>query len=77
MNICDRDRNLDLCDKCFKDLKKVNNGANDDASGVTAVAEMVKYFSTAKNNKRSIIFVFFAAEEKGLLGSKHLTKNKG
>jgi len=52
----------------------INNGANDDASGVTAVAEMAKYFSTAKNNKRSILFVFFAGEEKGLLGSKHLAK---
>jgi hypothetical protein len=52
----------------------INNGANDDASGVTAVAEMAKYFSKAKNNKRSILFVFFAGEEKGLLGSKHLAK---
>ena len=30
--------------------------------------------STANNNKRSILFVFFAGEEKGLLGSKHLAK---
>lgn len=52
----------------------INNGANDDASGTTAVAEMAKYFSIAKNNKRSILFVFFAGEEKGLLGSKHLAK---
>ena len=52
----------------------INNGANDDASGTTAVAEMAKYFSTTKNNKRSILFVFFAGEEKGLLGSKHLAK---
>ena len=52
----------------------INNGANDDASGTTAVAEMAKYFSSAKNNKRSILFVFFAGEEKGLLGSKHLAK---
>ncbi|MFV8336911.1 M28 family peptidase [Flavobacterium sp. RSP29] len=52
----------------------INNGANDDASGTTAVAEMAKYFSIAKNNKRSILFVFFTGEEKGLLGSKHLAK---
>jgi hypothetical protein len=52
----------------------INNGANDDASGTTAVAEMAKYFSIAQNNKRSILFVFFAGEEKGLLGSKHLAK---
>lgn len=50
----------------------VFNGANDDASGVTAVAEMAKYFSETKSNKRSILIVFFAGEEKGLLGSKSL-----
>ncbi|WP_395076459.1 M20/M25/M40 family metallo-hydrolase [Flavobacterium sp.] len=53
---------------------KINNGANDDASGVTAVAEIAKYFSESKSNKRSILVVFFSAEEKGLLGSKHLAK---
>ena len=52
----------------------INNGANDDASGTTAVAEMAKYFSIAKNNKRSILFAFFTGEEKGLLGSKHLAQ---
>jgi len=50
----------------------INNGANDDASGVTVVAEMAKYFAETKSNKRSILFVFFAGEEKGLLGSKSL-----
>ena len=52
----------------------VFNGANDDASGVTAVAELAKYFSETKSNKRSILFVFFAGEEKGLLGSKSLVQ---
>lgn len=52
----------------------INNGANDDASGVTAVAEMAKYFAETKSNKRSILFVFFAGEEKGLLGSKSLVQ---
>lgn len=53
---------------------KINNGANDNASGTTAVTEIVKYFAKFKNNKRSILFAFFSAEEKGLLGSKHLAK---
>ncbi len=52
----------------------INNGANDDASGVTAVAEIAKYFSRTKFNKRSLLFVFFVGEEKGLLGSKHLAQ---
>ncbi|MCR4030809.1 MULTISPECIES: M28 family peptidase [Flavobacterium] len=53
---------------------KINNGANDDASGVTSVAAMGKYFSETKANKRSILIVFFAGEEKGLLGSKSLVQ---
>ncbi len=52
----------------------INNGANDDASGVTAVAEIARYFALTKSNKRSLLFVFFSAEEKGLLGSKHLSE---
>lgn len=52
----------------------IYNGANDDASGVTAVAQLAKYFSETKSNKRSILFVFFAGEEKGLLGSKSLVQ---
>lgn len=50
----------------------IANGANDNASGTTTVLEFAKYFGKAKNNKRSIIFALFSAEEKGLLGSKHL-----
>lgn len=52
----------------------IGNGANDNASGSTAVTELVKYFGKNKSNKRSLLFVFFSAEEKGLLGSKHLAK---
>lgn len=52
----------------------INNGANDDASGVTAVAELAKYFGKHKTNKRSILIAFFTAEETGLLGSFHLAE---
>ena len=52
----------------------IANGANDNASGTAAVMEIAKYFSHAKSNKRSLLFVLFAAEEIGLLGSKHLAK---
>ncbi len=57
-----------------KQEDQINNGANDDASGVTVVAQMAKYFAETKSNKRSILFVFFAGEEKGLLGSKSLAE---
>ncbi len=52
----------------------INNGANDNASGTTVLAEVAKYLGKTKSNKRSVLVVFFSAEEKGLLGSKHLAK---
>jgi Zn-dependent M28 family amino/carboxypeptidase len=60
-------------------LEKVNgdeiaNGANDNASGTSAVLLMAKHFSEKKSNKRSIIVAFFSGEEKGLIGSKHLAE---
>lgn len=56
------------------DGDNIYNGADDNASGTTAVAEMVNYFAKSKSNKRSILFCFFSGEEKGLLGSKHLAE---
>ncbi|MEN1785834.1 MAG: M28 family peptidase [Bacteroidota bacterium] len=52
----------------------IANGANDNASGSVAVLELARYFGTIKNNERSLIFVLFSGEEKGLLGSKNLAK---
>ena len=52
----------------------IANGANDNAAGTTAVLELARYFGNAKTNKRSLVFALFSAEEKGLLGSKHLSK---
>ncbi|NDV16496.1 M20/M25/M40 family metallo-hydrolase [Muricauda sp. TY007] len=52
----------------------IANGANDNASGTSTVLEMARYFGTQKTNERSLIFALFSAEEKGLLGSKHLAK---
>ncbi len=53
---------------------KIANGANDNASGTTTVLELARYFGKERTNKRSIIFALFSAEEKGLLGSKHLAE---
>ncbi len=47
-------------------------GAMDDASGVASVLEIAKSFSQTKERpKRSILFVIFTGEEKGLLGSRY------
>ncbi len=51
----------------------INNGADDDGSGTTAVLALAKAFSKAKKEgyapKRSILFMTVVGEEKGLLGS--------
>ena len=52
----------------------IANGANDNASGTATVLELARYFGKEKTNKRSLIFALFSAEEKGLLGSRHLAK---
>ncbi|HEV8506214.1 MAG TPA: M28 family peptidase [Chitinophagaceae bacterium] len=52
----------------------VFNGANDNASGSTAVLELARYFSMKKDNERTIIFCLFAGEELGLLGSEGFAK---
>ncbi|CAN5461059.1 hypothetical protein BH11BAC1_BH11BAC1_01740 [soil metagenome] len=53
-------------------------GADDDASGTTAVMEMAKVFTEAANEgyrpRRSILFMTVSGEEKGLLGSKYYVK---
>ncbi|WP_418510208.1 M28 family peptidase [Corallibacter sp.] len=60
--------------KRIVDNDSIANGANDNAAGTSSVLAMAKYFAAKKNNKRSLLFVLFSAEEKGLLGSDHLAK---
>lgn len=50
------------------------NGANDDATGVTGVLALAKYFSEKGKNERTIVFIAFTAEEMGLVGSRHFGK---
>ena len=54
----------------------VFNGADDNASGVTAVLALADAFAALpKPPKRSVIFMTFWGEEKGLLGSRFYTNN--
>lgn len=57
----------------------IYNGADDNASGTTGVLLIAKAFAKAKKDghgpKRSIMFVNFTGEEKGLLGSKYFVAN--
>ena len=55
---------------------RINNGADDNATGVTAVVSLADAFCRLKKGpRRSVIFVAFWGEEKGLLGSKHFVDN--
>jgi aminopeptidase YwaD len=49
-------------------------GANDNASGVSMLLNLVKYY-TQHPPKYKTVFVFFAGEEAGLLGSKYFTEH--
>jgi Zn-dependent M28 family amino/carboxypeptidase len=52
------------------------NGADDDATGVTAVLTLADAFAALKTPpKRSVIFMTFWGEEKGLLGSRYYCEN--
>ncbi len=59
--------------------EKIYNGADDDASGTSAVLEIAQAFQQAKNDgngsKRSILFLNLTGEEEGLYGSKFYTSN--
>lgn len=50
----------------------VHNGADDNASGVAALLEVIEAIrSLGKPPRRTLLFAFWDGEEKGLLGSKH------
>ena len=52
------------------------NGADDNASGTAAVLEIARVFKARGGRaRRSIMFVWFAAEEHGLWGSRHFVEN--
>jgi Zn-dependent M28 family amino/carboxypeptidase len=52
----------------------IYNGANDDASGTTAMLLLADYFAKRGDNERTLIFCAFAGEELGLLGSSVLAE---
>lgn len=54
---------------------EIHYGADDNASGTSALIELARQFREEKNNKRTIIFIGFGGEEEGLLGSKAYTNN--
>jgi hypothetical protein len=54
----------------------VYNGANDDASGTAAVLDLAEAFArSGARPKRSLVFMAYFGEEKGLLGSRYYGRN--
>ena len=57
------------------DGDQIYNGADDNASGVSAVVEIARAFSASgQQPERNVIFAFWDGEEKGLLGSKYFVQ---
>ena len=58
------------------ETQSIHPGADDNASGVSGLLELAQKLSAQRSRlKRSVLFIGFDAEEKGLLGSKHFIKN--
>jgi hypothetical protein len=53
---------------------RIYNGAMDDASGVATVLDIAHRLKNGPPPRRSILFLFFTAEEKGLLGSSYFAR---
>jgi len=53
----------------------IANGADDDASGITAMISLAKYYKEQNDNARTLIFVAFTGEEVGMFGSKYFSNN--
>jgi aminopeptidase YwaD len=52
----------------------IYNGADDDASGTTAVINLAEYFAKKSDNTRTLVFTAFAAEEIGGFGSRYFSE---
>jgi Zn-dependent M28 family amino/carboxypeptidase len=51
---------------------EIHNGADDNASGTSSVIEIARQAATQRDRfPRTLVFVAFAGEERGLLGSAH------
>ena len=53
----------------------ISNGADDDASGTTAVLELARVLSQGPRPRRSILFVLFGSEELGGYGNQYFLEH--
>lgn len=58
------------------DAREVHNGADDNASGTAALMDVARILTSAQSKPaRSVLFLAFTGEEKGLWGSGHYTSD--
>ena len=55
--------------------RMIHNGADDNASGTAGLMELARRFSANERGERGVLFLAFAGEEIGLLGSRHWVEN--
>lgn len=53
----------------------INNGALDNASGISVMLETARMFTKKDAPRRSVLFLAVTAEEKGLVGSEYFARN--
>jgi hypothetical protein len=56
-------------------IGQIHFGADDNASGTAGVIELARWFSKQPQQQRGILFMTFAGEELGLLGSNYYTQH--
>lgn len=58
------------------DTVAIHNGADDNASGTAGLLELAEFLSNRKAElRRTVLFIAFSGEERGLLGSAYYVKN--
>ncbi|HUL78940.1 MAG TPA: M20/M25/M40 family metallo-hydrolase, partial [Vicinamibacteria bacterium] len=57
------------------DEGKLHPGADDNASGVAVMLELARALASGEKLPRTIVFIAFAGEEAGLLGSRHYVEH--
>lgn len=53
----------------------IYNGAQDNGTGIGAVLELARMYAAGPKPQRSVVFAFWTAEEKGLIGSEYYASN--
>jgi Zn-dependent M28 family amino/carboxypeptidase len=53
----------------------IYNGAVDNGTGIASVLELARMFAAGPKPQRSLVFAFWTAEEKGLIGSEYYASN--